>query len=71
MVQKNMNSAPYILRVGQNRIYSPYMIFLPKIPFLHRIYMVLANPKHAYTKSEDLQRISWSGIDNQQQTHVC
>jgi hypothetical protein len=36
-------------RVGQNRIYTPYMtvylmISLPKIPYIHRIYMVLANP---------------------------
>ena len=36
-------------RVGQNRIYTPYMtvyflIFLPRIPYIHRIYMVLANP---------------------------
>ena len=35
--------------VGQNRIYTPYLtvylvISLPKIPYLHRIYMVLANP---------------------------
>ena len=34
-------------RVGQNRIYTPYMtvylvIFLPIIPYIHRIYMVLA-----------------------------
>jgi len=34
-------------RVGQNRIYTPYMtvylvISLPKIPYIHRIYMVLA-----------------------------
>jgi len=40
-----------IYRVGQNRIYTPYMtvylvIFLPKIPYIHRIYMVLANPKY-------------------------
>jgi hypothetical protein len=38
-------------RVGQNRIYTLYMIVylvisLPKIPYIHRIYMVLANPKH-------------------------
>jgi hypothetical protein len=38
-----------IFRVGQNRIYTPYMavcmvISLPKIPYVHRIYMVLANP---------------------------
>ena len=36
-------------RVGQNRIYTPYMtiylvISLPKIPYRHRMYMVLANP---------------------------
>jgi len=39
----------YIIRVGQNRIYTPYMtiylvISLPIIPYTHRIYMVLANP---------------------------
>ena len=36
-------------RVGQDRIYTPYVtvylvILLPKIPYIHRIYMVLANP---------------------------
>jgi hypothetical protein len=36
-------------RVGQNRIYAPYMtvylvISLPKVPYIHRVYMVLANP---------------------------
>ena len=40
-----------IRRVGQNRIYTPYMtvylaIFLPKFPYIHRIYMVLANPMY-------------------------
>jgi hypothetical protein len=40
-----------IHRVGQNRIYTPYktvnfVISLPKIPYIHRIYMVLANPTH-------------------------
>jgi hypothetical protein len=39
-------------RVGQNCIYTPYMtvylvISLPKVPYIHRIYMVLANPTHA------------------------
>ena len=43
-----------ICRVGQNRIYTPYMtvylvISLPKIPYIHRIYMVLANSNHMYT----------------------
>jgi len=41
----------HMTRVGQNRTRSPYMtvylmIFLPKIPYIHRIYMVLANPTH-------------------------
>jgi len=40
-----------IIRVGQNRMYTPYMtvylmISLPKIPYIHRIYMVLANPSN-------------------------
>ena len=38
-----------MIRVGQNSIYAPYMtvnfvIYLLKIPYTHRIYMVLANP---------------------------
>jgi len=42
---------PNIRRVGQNCIYTPYMtvyfvISLPKLPNIHRIYMVLANPKY-------------------------
>jgi hypothetical protein len=40
-----------IYRVGQNRIYTPYMtvylvISLPKNTDTHRIYMVLASPSH-------------------------
>jgi len=36
-------------RVGQNRMYAPYMtvylvVSLPQIPYIHRMYMVLANP---------------------------
>ena len=39
----------HVCRVGQNRIYTPYLavilvISLPKMPYIHRIYMVLANP---------------------------
>ena len=39
---------PNLTRVGQNRIYAPYMtvymvVSLPKIPYIHRIFMVLAN----------------------------
>ena len=38
----------HMCRVGQNRINTPFMtvflvISLPKIPYIHRIYMVLAN----------------------------
>ena len=36
-------------RVGQNHIYAPYMtvyllISLPELLYIHRIYMVLADP---------------------------
>ena len=46
-----------ICRVGQNRIYTYiYTVYLviskPKIPYVHRIYMVLANPSYL---QEDLQ----------------
>jgi hypothetical protein len=38
----------YVRRVDQNHIYTPYMTIyliksLPRIPYIHRIYMVLAN----------------------------
>jgi len=38
-------------RVGQNRMYTPYMTVymvnsLPKIPYTHRICMVMANPTY-------------------------
>ena len=40
-----------ITRVGQNRIYTPYMtvylvISLFKIPYIHRIHRILANPNY-------------------------
>jgi hypothetical protein len=46
-------------RVGQDRIYAPYMtvyfvISLPKIPYIHRIYMVLANPTHVCVLTTNL-----------------
>ena len=39
----------HVCRIGQNRIYAPYItvclvVSLPKIPYIHRIYVVLANP---------------------------
>jgi len=44
--------SPIIARVGQNCIHTPHMtvflvISLPKIPYIHRIYMVLANPNNS------------------------
>jgi len=38
-------------RVGQNRVYTPYMtvylvISRPNEPYIHRLYTVLANPSH-------------------------
>ena len=46
-----MRESRDMIRVGQNRIYTfIYTIYLviskPKIPYVHRIYMVLANPRH-------------------------
>jgi hypothetical protein len=43
----------HVSRVGQNRVYTMYMtvylvISLPKAPYMHRIYMVLANPTHEH-----------------------
>ena len=48
-----------MIRVGQNHIYTPYMtvylvISLPKIPYTHLIYMVLANPIHDACKPRAL-----------------
>jgi len=42
----------HMRRAGQNCIYTPYMtvysvISLPKVPYIQRICMVLANPTHA------------------------
>jgi len=50
----HIHTHTHIYTVGQNRIYAPYMtvytvISLPKIPYIHRVYMVLANPTHILT----------------------
>jgi len=44
----------HICRVGQNRIYTYVctiylVIFKPEIPYVRRMYMVLANPTYLYT----------------------
>ena len=51
-------SSSMISRVGQNRIYTPYMtvylvIYLPGISYMHRIYIVLANPIQSIKEGED------------------
>jgi hypothetical protein len=48
---KRSYSCMLMCRVGQHRIYTPCMsvylvIYLPKVPYMHHIYMVLANPTH-------------------------
>jgi len=48
-------------RVGQNCIYTLYMtvylvVSLPKIPYIHRIYRVLANPKYDYNHDMVVER---------------
>jgi hypothetical protein len=45
---------PRICRFGQNHVYAPYMtvylvVSLPKTPYIHHIYRVLANPTYMYT----------------------
>jgi hypothetical protein len=47
--QSPNNCLRTMVRVGQNRIVSPYMtvilvVFLPNKPYIHRIHMVMANP---------------------------
>ena len=61
-------SRSHIHRVGQNHIYAPYstvylLISLPKIPYTHRIYMVLASPNPVTN--------CITAIDRKQQTNVC
>ena len=53
-------AALIICRVGQDRKYTPYMtvylvISLPKIQYIHRMYMVLANPNYMMTISKQNQ----------------
>ena len=41
----------HMIKVGQSRMHAPYMaahlvISLPKLPYIHRVYMVLANPTY-------------------------
>ena len=61
----------YIPRFGQSRIYSPYMtiylvISLPNKPYVHRIYMVLANPIH----TPNLNYPFWGRVPHNLITHT-
>jgi hypothetical protein len=54
MAVHSRTGIPRMVRVGQNRIYTPYMTVylvnsLPKIPYIHRINVVLANPTYSRT----------------------
>jgi hypothetical protein len=61
----------HFCRAGQNRIYKPYMtlylvISQPKIPCIHRKYMVLANPTLlSYT------RYTYAHSSQESWTHKC
>jgi hypothetical protein len=65
------NSERYMSKVSQDRIHTLYMtvclvIFLPKLPEIHRIYGVLANPTHYLSKG---QKISVSNVALQLDIH--
>jgi len=54
----------YMHRVGQDRIYTPYVtvhlvISLPRISYIRRIYMVLANPVHAWLVASWFLNMGW------------
>jgi hypothetical protein len=60
-----------IYRVGHNRMYTPYMtvhlvISLPKLLYIHRIYMVLANPNYLFGEHGNF----WQGTPRYMATHV-
>jgi hypothetical protein len=51
------------------------MIPLPKIPYIHRIYMVLANPRNVFFPTtgsflELVDRKSWVGAMEDELTHI-
>jgi hypothetical protein len=64
--------------VGQNRTYTPYMtvylmISLPEIPYIHRIYMVLANPNDESAAQRywcDLQIVRHTRTNAYKRTHT-
>jgi len=65
----------YICRVGQNCIYTYiYTVYLviskPKIPYVHRIFMVLANPINMYTVFWPTLAMYHMAICTQAQHHV-
>ena len=52
-IDKCVSACERMYRVGQNRTYTPYttvylVISLQKIPYMHRRYMVLANPTYVF-----------------------
>ena len=66
----------HITRVGQNRIFTPYLtvylvISLPKVTYMHRIYMVLANPTHNTQHVRVLYCNSTAGSCTQEESQVA
>ena len=68
------DAAP-LFRVGQNRIYTPYMtvylvISLPKIPYIHRIYMVFANPTNEVELATKENKAATNKVTNDGHLHL-
>ena len=71
-----------VSRVGQNRIYTPYMtvylvISLPRLLYIHRIFMVLANPsriptdRHGFTTHAHTRTLIHTCTHTHINIHTC
>jgi hypothetical protein len=74
-VCSGLSGCIFACRVGQNRIYTPYLavhlvISLPNIPYIHRIYMVMANPIRMPHALEQAVR-QFGPSSNNMHTHEC
>jgi len=46
------------------------MISLPKIPYIHRLYMVLANPTHTHTHTQTTHKLSHTNTHTDTDSHT-